>query len=166
MCSLSVSSPEKDYCGEDVNERSLTYFLQSPVVCFLLYVFFLECVKTTQSTLFLYCCAFEHSPLGCRAELHVWAFGAGDIPTWLSLRWGDQLLRWNEQQGQPPVWWWSPLQWALLRSSQSSHWLHTKSLWHRLSENQGKTTTRISSFPVRMQGDISYMWRIYLLMHF
>lgn len=53
MCSLLVSSPEKDYCREDVNKRSPTYFLQSLVVCFLLNVFFLECVKTTQSTLFL-----------------------------------------------------------------------------------------------------------------
>lgn len=53
MCSLLVSSPGKDYCRVDVNERSPTYFLQSLRVCFLLNVFFLECAKTTQSMLFL-----------------------------------------------------------------------------------------------------------------
>lgn len=53
MCSLLVSSPEKDYFREDFNERSPTYIFQSVVVCFLLNVFFLECVKTLWSMLFL-----------------------------------------------------------------------------------------------------------------
>lgn len=76
MCSLLVSSPEKDYFREDINERSPTHFLLSLVAWFLLNVVILGRVKPAQNTLCLWFCVFEHFPLGCSAEMHVWALCA------------------------------------------------------------------------------------------
>lgn len=77
MHSLLVSSPEKDYFREDINERSPTHFALSLVAWFLLNAVILEGVKPTQDTFCLWFCGIEPLPLGCCAELHVWAFGAG-----------------------------------------------------------------------------------------
>lgn len=152
MCSLLASSPGRDYCREDINERSPTHFLLPLVAWFLLNIIILERAKPTQNALSLWFCGFWalSSGLLCRAgSLGVWC---RVISSCLSLRWGDQLLRWHQQQGQPPPRRRGPLQWALLWPCQGPHRLHTQSLRHWLAENQGETTARIPSFPLTVPG--------------
>lgn len=152
MCSLLVSSPEKDYFREDINERSLTHFLLSLIAWFLLNVLILGRVKPTQNTLCLIVWCWKLSLGQCRvACVGIWCRG---VSRCLSARWGDQLLWWHEQQGQPEAGGWCALQRALLWQSQSPHRLHPQPLRHRLAENQGKAATRIPSFPPTMPGHL------------
>lgn len=75
MCSLLVSSPEKDYFRGDINERSPTHFLLSLVAWFLLTVVILGRVKPNRIRS-VWLSGVGSFPWGC-VGLHVWAFGAG-----------------------------------------------------------------------------------------